>query len=147
VGVWPGIFHFTQRNLFTGKTRRRPNYLDRALQRSEGEITTETESSSGEEDDSDAAVEADEARRKFNRFKIPKLKKAKFWTCEQLENFQKKLAELKKLCGFGSGKRDPLRINGYGKTKDFGRPLSVAHAVGEFRTITEFSRKSRGRGG
>jgi hypothetical protein len=95
VGVWPGIFRFTQQILFTGKTRRRPNYLDRALQRSEGEITTETETSLGKEDDSDAAVEADEARRNFNRFKIPKLKKAKFWTRDQLENFRKNWLNIK----------------------------------------------------
>jgi hypothetical protein len=59
------------------------------LQLSEGEVTTETESSSGEETEGDVEEENQKTRKRLNRFKIPKMKKAKIWSGEQLENFRK----------------------------------------------------------
>jgi hypothetical protein len=59
------------------------------LELSEGEVTTATESSSDEETDSVTAEEEQKVRKRLKRFKIPKIKRAKVWTREQLENFRK----------------------------------------------------------
>ncbi len=87
---------FVKQKLSTGEPGRRPNYLDRVLELSEGEITTETDSGSGEESDNEAASVADQSKKRINRFKIPKMKKTKSWTSDQLENFRKNWPKPKK---------------------------------------------------
>ncbi len=84
-----------KQKLFTGEPGRRPNYLDRVLELSEGEISMETDSGSGEESDSEAAFAAGQSKKRVNRFKIPKMKKTKIWTSDQLENFRKNWPNLK----------------------------------------------------
>jgi hypothetical protein len=95
MGIRPRVVCSVEHKFSTGEPGRRPNYLDRALELSEGEITTETDSSSGEENDSEAAFVAGQAKKRINRFKIPKMKKTKIWTSEQLENFRKNWPNLK----------------------------------------------------
>jgi hypothetical protein len=80
MGFRPRIVYSLEQKLSTGEPGRRPSYLDRALQLSEGEITTGTDSSSDEENNSEATFVADQAKKRINRFKIPKIKKTKIWS-------------------------------------------------------------------
>jgi hypothetical protein len=141
MGVPTGGEHTLKQKFFTGKTERRPNYLDRILEHAEGENTSDTEEDSHSDKERDAREDDREARRRLSTYQIPKLHKGKRWNKEQLENLRKNWPHLKNFDDSVLQDATLTELTAMGKQKVSGSRLLSQTLSANFEQLQHFPTK------